>query len=34
MKHVCLSKLVLFGDASLRGTLTEFLRHYHFERNH
>jgi hypothetical protein len=33
-KHECLSKLVLFGEASLRRTLTEFLRHYHFERNH
>ena len=29
-----LSKLVMFGEASLRRTLTEFLRHYHFERNH
>ena len=34
IKHECLSKLVLFGEASLRRTLTEFLRHYHFERNH
>src|SRR4051794_19667391 len=30
IKHECLSKLVLFGEASLRRTLTEFLRHYHF----
>jgi len=34
IKHECLSKLVLFGEASLRRTLTEFLTHYHFERNH
>jgi len=34
IRHECLSKLVLFGEASLRRTLTEFLRHYHFERNH
>src|SRR3954463_12954391 len=34
IKHECLSKLVPFGEASLRRTLTEFLRHYHFERNH
>src|SRR3954464_13330393 len=34
IKRECLSKLVLFGEASLRRTLTEFLRHYHFERNH
>src|SRR4051812_25311025 len=34
IKHECLLKLVLFGEASLRRTLTEFLRHYHFERNH
>jgi putative transposase len=34
IKHECLSKLVLFGEASLLRTLTEFLRHYHFERNH
>jgi hypothetical protein len=35
IKHECLSKLVLFGGASLRRTLTEILRHYHhFERNH
>ena len=33
-KHECLSKLVLFGEASLRRALTEFVRHYHHERNH
>jgi putative transposase len=34
IKHECLSKLVLFGEASLRRSVTEFLTHYHFERNH
>ena len=34
IKHECLSKLILFGEASLRRTVTEFLRHYHSERNH
>src|SRR3954451_2274271 len=29
IKHECLSKLILFGEASLRGTVTEFLMHYH-----
>ena len=30
----CLSKLILFGEASLRGALGEFLKHCHDERNH
>src|ERR1700745_3045321 len=30
----CLSKLILFGEASLRRTATEFTKHYHHERNH
>ena len=34
IKHECLSKLILFGEASLRRTVTEFLTHYHSERNH
>jgi putative transposase len=29
-----LSKLVLFGEASLSRALTEFIDHYHGERNH
>ena len=33
-KEECLSKLVLFGEASLRRALTEFIDHYHSERNH
>jgi transposase InsO family protein len=34
IKHECLSKLILFGELSLRRAVTELLRHYHFERNH
>ena len=33
-KEECLSKLILFGEASLRRVLTAFLDHYHQERNH
>ena len=29
-----LSKLILFGEGSLRRALAEFLEHYHAERNH
>ena len=29
----CLSKLILFGEASLRRALSEFIDHYHSERN-
>jgi putative transposase len=29
-----LSKLILFGEASLRCATTQFLEHYHSERNH
>ncbi len=30
----CLSKLILFGEASLRRAIAEFLNHYRHERNH
>ena len=33
-KEECLSKLILFGEASLQRALTAFLDHYHQERNH
>jgi hypothetical protein len=33
-KEECLSKLVLFGERSLRRALTEYVAHYHAERNH
>ena len=34
MKQECLSKLILFGEASLRRALNEFIEHYRAERNH
>jgi hypothetical protein len=33
-KGKTLSKLILFGEASLRRALTAFIDHYHQERNH
>jgi hypothetical protein len=33
-KEECLSKLILFGETSLRRALTAFIDHYHQERNH
>ena len=34
VKEECLSKLILFGERSLRRALTEYLAHFHSERNH
>jgi len=34
VKVECLSKLILFGEASLRRALREYLTHFHRERNH
>ena len=34
VREECLSKLILFGEASLRRALTQFTEHYHVERNH
>jgi len=34
VKQNCLSKLILFGEGALRRGLTEYLVHYHGERNH
>jgi putative transposase len=33
IKTECLSKLILFSEASLRRATTQFLEHYHSERN-
>jgi putative transposase len=33
-KEECLSKLILFGDRSLRRAIREYIAHYHAERNH
>jgi len=34
VKEEALSKLILFGEASLRRTLSQYLVHFHTERNH
>ena len=34
IKKECLSKLILFGEASLRRALNDYIEHHHFERNH
>jgi transposase len=34
VKEECLSRLILFGEASLRHALEEYLAHYHRERTH
>ena len=34
VKEECLSKLILFGEGSLKRALAEFVKHYHAERPH
>jgi putative transposase len=34
IREECLSKLILFGEGSLRRAVTEFIEHFHAERNH
>ena len=34
IKEECLCKLIFFGEESLRKALTEYVSHYHQERNH
>jgi hypothetical protein len=34
VKSECLSKVILFGDRSLRRAVSEYVAHYHAERNH
>ena len=34
IKEECLNGVVILGEAHLRRTLTEFVDHYHQERNH
>jgi putative transposase len=34
IRQECLSKLILFGEASLRRALIEYIDHHHSERNH
>jgi putative transposase len=34
VKEECLSKVILFGERSLRRALSEYVDQYHEERNH
>ena len=34
IKESCLERTILFGEASLRKAISEFVAHYHLERNH
>jgi hypothetical protein len=34
IKEECLSQLILFGETSLRRVVSNFLEHFHHERNH
>jgi putative transposase len=34
IKEGCLERLILFGEASLRAAVQNFVAHYHSERNH
>jgi putative transposase len=34
IKESCLERMILFGEASLRKSIHEFVVHYHHERNH
>ena len=34
MRQECLSKMILFGEASLRQVRSNYVLHFHGERNH
>jgi len=34
IKESCLERMILFGESSLRKAISEFMVHYHHERNH
>src|SRR6266446_1515248 len=34
VKEECLARLILFGEASLCHALTQYVAHFHHERNH
>ena len=34
VKEECLSKIIFFGERALRRALSEYVTHYHAERNH
>ena len=34
VKEECLDRMILFGEAYLRGALREYVSHFHGDRNH
>ena len=34
IKEECLERMTALGERHFRHAITEFMRHYHFERNH
>ena len=34
IKEGCLDRMILIGEGSLRRAISEFVQHYHSERNH
>ena len=34
IKEGCLNRIIFFGEGSLRRAITQFIEHYHCERNH
>lgn len=34
IKESCLERMIVFGEGSLRKGISEFVAHYHRERNH
>ena len=34
IKDECLSKMIFFGEQSLRRAINQYIAHYHAERNH
>ncbi|MBL9168806.1 MAG: transposase [Verrucomicrobiales bacterium] len=34
IKESCLDNIILFGESSLREAVSQFVEHYHQERNH
>lgn len=34
IKSECLNRMIFFGQASLRRAITQYMTHYHTERNH
>ena len=34
IKDECMSRMIFFGESSLRNAVRQFLEHYHIERNH